>query len=228
MAEGKLIVIESGIDGSGKTTQFNILYNRLKKEGYNVSQVKFPDYESESSALVRMYLQGDFGKSPGDINLYAASTFYAVDRFASYQRKWKKLYERGAIILADRYTTSNMIHQASKIESVKERREYLCWLRDLEFNKFDLPEPDMVVFLDMPPRYSINFIKSRGNKQDIHEKDIEYLHTTYKNALEIADLYNWSKIYCIDDKEVRTINSIHNDIYEQVQKKIQGRGINHE
>ncbi len=217
MTAGKLIVIESGIDGSGKTTQFEMLYNKLKQEGHDVYKVEFPDYESDSSALVKMYLGGDFGEKPKDVNLYAASTFYAVDRFASFQKKWKNLYDKGAIILADRYTTSNMIHQASKIDDVRERESYLDWLRDLEFNKFALPEPDLVVFLDMPPKYSIKLINDRGYR-DIHERDIEYLHTTYKNALGIAERYEWSIVDCIEENSIISIEKIHEKVSKYVEK----------
>ncbi|MEJ6952227.1 dTMP kinase [Natronospora cellulosivora (SeqCode)] len=217
MAKGKLIVIESGTDGSGKSTQFDLLYDRLKNEGHNVIKVKFPDYESDSSALVRMYLKGEFGENPKGINLYAASTFYAVDRFASYQQKWKKLHDEGAIILADRYTTSNMIHQASKIDSTSKKKEYLEWLSDLEFNKFKLPEPDLVIFLDMPVEYSVKFIEERGN-QDIHENDLDYLQSTYNNAVEIADIYNWQEIKCTVGAMIKTIDQIHQEVYEQVNK----------
>lgn len=216
MSKGKLIVIESGTDGSGKTTQFDLLYDRLKLEGHKVVKVKFPDYKSNSSALVRMYLQGEFGRDPKEINLYAASTFYAVDRFASYQQKWKELYEEGTIILADRYTTSNMIHQASKIDSYKEKKKYLEWLYDLEFNKFELPEPDMVIFLDMPVEYSLKILEERGNR-DIHELDREYLYSTYKNAVEIAGIYNWIEIKCNEEKEIKTIDEIHKEIYRKVE-----------
>ncbi len=221
MTAGKLIVIESGIDGSGKTTQFEMLYTKLKQENYDVYKVEFPDYDSDSSALVRMYLRGEFGEKPKDINLYAASTFYAVDRFASFQKKWKDLYNKGAIILADRYTTSNMIHQASKIDDLEERESYLDWLRDLEFNKFALPEPDLVVFLDMPPKYSIKLINDRGY-QDIHERDIEYLHTTYQNALRITKKYSWSIVNCIREDRIKSIEEIHKEIYKNTKKILEG------
>lgn len=217
MARGKLIVIESGIDGSGKSIQFELLYDRLQKEGYKVHKVKFPDYESASSALVRMYLEGDFGDNPQDINLYAVSTFYAVDRFASFQLKWKKLYEEGAIILADRYTTSNMVYQAAKISDKDLQQEYLDWLRDLEFNKFALPEPDLVLFLDMPPRFSFEFIENR-EEQDIHERDREYLLSTYEHAVGIARSYKWSIINCTREGELRSIENIHEEIHERVIK----------
>ncbi|MFP4661625.1 MAG: dTMP kinase [Halanaerobiales bacterium] len=221
MTTGKLIVIESGTDGSGKTTQFELLYDRLKANDHDVHKIEFPDYKSDSSALVRMYLRGDFGKKPKDVNLYAASTFYAVDRFASFQQKWKSIYKRGSIILADRYTTSNMIHQASKIDDKREREAYLEWLRDLEFNKFDLPEPDLVVFLDMPPEHSIRFINKR-NYQDIHEKDIEYLHSTYDNALSIAEKYQWSIVNCVENERVKSREKIHQEVYNQTNKILKG------
>lgn len=224
---GKLIVIESGTDGSGKSTQFELIYNKLKTEGFNVHRVNFPDYNSDSSALVKMYLNGDFGKDPKDVNLYAASTFYAVDRFASYQKKWRDLYDKGTIILADRYTTSNMVHQASKIDDSSERMEYLKWLWDLEFNKFALPEPDLVIFLDMPPRYSIKFINSR-EKQDIHEKNIDYLHYTYKNALEIAESYNWDIFECEEKGQLKSITDIHFEIYDRVKGALKEGVKNHE
>ncbi len=217
MTAGRLIVIESGIDGSGKTTQFEMLYNKLKQEGHDVYKVEFPDYDSDSSALVKMYLGGDFGEKPKDVNLYAASTFYAVDRFASFHRKWKDLYNKGAIILADRYTTSNMIHQASKIDDTRERESYLDWLRDLEFNKFGLPKPDLVVFLDMPPKYSIKLINDRGYR-DIHERDIEYLHTTYENALGIAERYKWSIVNCIKENRIISIEEIHEEVNKYVEE----------
>lgn len=221
MTQGRLFVIESGIDGSGKSTQLELLYKKLIEDGYNVCRVKFPDYKSESSALVKMYLRGEFGEDPKKINLYAASTFYAVDRFASYQKGWKELYDQGVIILADRYTTSNMIHQASKIDNDTEREDYLKWLWDLEFNKFRLPEPDLVIFLDMPPVYSIEFIKSR-EKRDIHEKDLDYLHSTYNNALFIADLYKWSIISCEERGKLKSIEKIREEIYTKVKDTLKG------
>lgn len=220
MARGKLIVIESGIDGSGKSIQFKLLYDKLQEEGFNVHKVKFPDYESESSALVRMYLEGDFGENPQDINLYAVSAFYAVDRFASYQLKWKELYDNGAIILADRYTTSNMVYQAAKISNRELQKEYLEWLRDLEFNKFALPEPDLVIFLDMPPRFSFEFIQNRA-EQDIHERDQDYLLSTYQHAVGIARNYNWFIVNCEKEGELRSIENIHQEIYERVKKTLE-------
>lgn len=217
MVKGKLIVIESGIDGSGKSIQFELLHERLKEEGLDVHKVKFPDYESDSSALVRMYLEGEFGDDPQEVNLYAVSAFYAVDRFASFQLKWKQVYEKGGLILADRYSTSNMIYQAAKIREKGFKKEYLEWLRDLEFNKFALPEPDLVIFLDMPPRHSFEFIQNR-EEQDIHERDRDYLLSTYEHAVEIARSYDWSIVNCEREGELRSIEDIHEEVYERVKK----------
>ncbi|MFW6035425.1 MAG: dTMP kinase [Halothermotrichaceae bacterium] len=217
--QGKLIVIESGTDASGKTTQYNKLFRRLKQEGHNITRVEYPNYNDRSSALVKMYLDGEFGEDPRAVNLYAASTFYAVDRFASYQKEWKELYEKGSIILADRYTTSNMIHQASKIEDYKDREEYLNWLTDLEFKKFGLPRPEIVLFLDMPPRYSMKLLNKRTHK-DIHEKNLEYMQDTYKNACWIADKYNWEKIKCVEGSRVKSIDEIHHKVYTIIKRRL--------
>lgn len=147
MGKGKLIIIESGSDASGKATQSERLYERLISEGKKCMKITFPDYESDSSALVKMYLNGDFGKNPNDVSPYVSSTFYAADRYASYKTKWGEFYNSGGIIISDRYTTSNMVHQAAKIES-PEKEKFLEWLYDLEFNIYGIPTPDEVIFLD--------------------------------------------------------------------------------
>lgn len=218
---GKLIIIESGSDASGKATQTKKLYDRLVSEGYNVKKVEYPNYDSETSTLVKMYLRGDFGKNPSDVDAYVASTFYAVDRYASFKTEWEEFYNKGGIILADRYTTSNMVHQASKMEE-SERDKYLDWLFDYEFNMYKIPKPDAVIFLDVPVDFSKNLMKDRDNKftgekeKDIHEKDLEYLKKCYENSLYIADKYDWKKIECIKDNSLRSIESIHEEIYENI------------
>ncbi len=218
---GKLIIIESGSDASGKATQTKKLYDRLVSEGYNVKKVEYPNYDSETSTLVKMYLRGDFGKNPSDVDAYVASTFYAVDRYASFKTQWEEFYNKGGIILADRYTTSNMVHQASKMEE-SERDKYLDWLFDYEFNMYKIPKPDAVIFLDVPVDFSKNLMKDRDNKftgekeKDIHEKDLEYLKKCYENSLYIADKYGWKKIECIKDNYLRSIESIHEEIYENI------------
>lgn len=221
MAKGKLITIEAG-DGSGKATQTKALYDRLQSEGYNVLKVEYPDYASDSSALVRMYLGGAFGEKAEDVSPYGASTFFAVDRYASFHLKWKEAYEAGAIILADRYTTSNMVHQAVKLQDAAEREEFLDWLWDFEFGKLALPVPDMVVFLDMPPEVSSQLLAARGeNKhggEDIHEKDKDYLQRCYGAYQAVADKYGWQKISCCENGQLRTVESIHAEVYEAVRK----------
>lgn len=217
---GKLIVIEAG-DGCGKATQTKLLYDRLKAENHKVKKVEFPDYKSDSSALIKMYLNGEFGTNPDDVNPYAASTFYTVDRYASYKKEWEGFYQSGGIILADRYTTSNMVHQAAKIFNREERREYLNWLWDLEFKKFKLPVPDSVIFLDMPPSFSQKLIINRPNKlgekeKDIHERNYEYLVNSYNNSCEISTVYDWHIVNCVRDGQLRSIEKIHMDIYKTV------------
>jgi len=226
--KGKLIVIEAG-DGSGKATQTKLLFDKLSLNNYNVKHVEFPDYQSESSALIKMYLNGEFGNNPNDVNPYAASTFYATDRYASYKKKWGDFYQSGGIILADRYTTSNMVHQAAKIINPDERDEYLNWLWDLEFVKFKLPVPDCVVFLDMHPQYSQILINNRSNKfgdgeKDIHERNYDYLVHSYNNATQIRASFGWKLVNCIHNGQLRSKENIHRDIYEIVTKVIHNEG----
>lgn len=218
---GKLIVIE-GSDSSGKATQAKMLFEKLKSLNINVRKVEFPDYKSNSSVLVKMYLNGEFGKNADEVNPYAASTFYSADRFASYQTQWKSFYENGGVVLADRYTTSNMVHQASKIKDEKEKKIFLNWLWDLEIVKFGLPAPDKVIFLNMPPEFSAKLMEQRKNKftgkiqKDIHESNFEFLSNSYNNACDIAAKYNWIKINCISEGRLRTIVKIHEEVYNSV------------
>lgn len=218
---GRLIIIESGSDASGKATQTKKLYEKLLKDGYNVKKVEYPNYSSESSALVKMYLRGDFGDKPSDVDPYVASTFFAADRYASFKTQWEEFYNEGGIILADRYTTSNMVHQASKMDK-EDRDKYLDWLFDFEFNMYKIPEPDCVVFLDVPVTFSKKLMENRKNKitgqskKDIHESDIKYLEKSYNNSLDIVDKYNWNKIKCVENNNLRSIGSIHEEIYKLV------------
>lgn len=224
--KGKLIIIESGSDASGKATQTEKLYERLLNEGYNINKVEFPNYDSESSALVKMYLRGDFGTKPSDVDPYVSSTFYAADRYASFKTGWEDFYNKGGIVIADRYTTSNMVHQASKID-IEDRDKYLDWLFDYEFNMYKIPKPDCVIFLDVPIDFSKKLMENRKNKftgedkKDIHESDMEYLEKSYNNALYIADKYNWKKINCVENNKLRSIDSIHEEIYTLVTDTIE-------
>ena len=222
MSKGRLITIEAG-DGSGKATQTKALYDRLLAEGYQVLKVEYPDYQSESSALVRMYLGGEFGQQAENVSAYGASAFFAVDRYASYLLKWRQAYESGWIILADRYTTSNMVHQAVKLKDSAEREEFLTWLWDFEFGRLQLPVPDRVIYLDMPPEISDRLINSRAAKdssrqKDIHEKDNSYLHHCHRAYNEVAEKYGWVKISCAQQGNLRTVQDIHEDVYQAVKE----------
>lgn len=215
-----LIVIE-GVDGSGKQTHTDKIYSRLTQNGKSVKKIHFPDYDSDTSALVKMYLNGQFGQNPDDVSPYVASSFYAVDRIASYLMSWKKEYETGDIILADRYTTSNAVHQAGKLGK-DERDSYLDWLFDFEYNVLGLPNPDLVVFLDMPPQYGLELIRNRDNKitgeneKDIHEKDVSHLSKSYQNALCVAQKYGWSIVKCVSDGKIRSIDEINDEIFNLI------------
>ena len=220
MSKGKLIIIEAG-DGSGKATQTKALYEHLVRDGHEVRRIEFPDYAADSSMLVRMYLRGDFGGHAEDVNAFAASTFFAVDRYASFRMKWKDFYDAGGIILADRYTTSNMVHQAVKLTDEGERAAFLDWLWDFEFVKLGLPVPDKVVFLDMDPAVADKLIAARaketGTARDIHEQDTDYLHRCHAAYLELAAKYGWAKVTCSQQGEPRAIEAIHADVYAAIQ-----------
>lgn len=220
--KGKLIIIESGTDGSGKATQTLQLYNSLIKEYTNVKKITFPNYDSPACQPVKMYLNGEFGTDPTKVNPYAASTFYAIDRYASYMKEWGEFYNNGGIIISDRYVSSNMVHQATKMNNKEEREKYLDWLYDLEFNKFELPKPDCIIFLDLKPEISEKLRENRMNKitgeseKDIHENNIEYMNMCYENSIEIANKYNWNIVKCYEDNKMKSIEEIRNDIYKIV------------
>lgn len=215
---GKLIVIE-GTDGSGKSTQFRLLSEHLQNDKVDFKHLVFPRYQEESSALIRMYLGGQFGSNPSDVNAYAASSFYAVDRYASYKMDWGNWYENGGLVLSDRYTTSNAVHQASK-ESEENRQAFWGWLYDFEYDKLGLPQPDLIIYLDMPTDFTEKLMRSReektGTKADIHEKDMQYLATCRETGRAAAAYYGWSVINCVKDGQMRSIEDIHQEIYQKV------------
>ena len=221
---GKLIVIE-GTDGSGKSTQFRLLSQRLEEEGVDFKHLVFPRYSEESSALIRMYLGGQFGSNPSDVNAYAASSFYAVDRYASYKMDWGNWYENGGIILSDRYTTSNAVHQASK-EPEENRKAFWSWLYDFEYDKLGLPQPDLIIYLDVPTDFTEKLMRGRenatGTKADIHEKDMAYLATCRQTGRAAADFYGWTVISCVKDGQMRTIEDIHEEIYRHIHNCLEG------
>lgn len=215
---GKLIVLE-GTDGSGKSTQFRLLCDRLQAEGRSFQRLVFPQYSEPSSALLRMYLNGEFGSHPSDVNAYAASVFFAVDRYAAWKKVWGKEYEAGGLILSDRYTTSNAVHQAAKLPP-GEREEYLEWLFDLEYRRLGLPEPDLVIYLDLPSEVSERLLRRReaetGTKADIHEQDADYLRQCRESARGIARSLGWRILHCAGGTELYTPEAIHSRVWELV------------
>ena len=215
---GKLIVIE-GTDGSGKSTQFKLLAERLEQDNHPFRRLVFPRYSEESSALIRMYLGGQFGTNPSDVNAYAASAFYAVDRYASYKQDWGNWYEEGGLVISDRYTTSNAVHQASK-EVGEKQAEFLKWLYEFEYDRLALPRPDLVIYLDMPTDYTEKLMRHReaetNTKADIHEKDLAYLATCRETGRTAAAYYGWKIVTCVKDGQMRTIEDIHEEIYRYV------------
>lgn len=217
---GKLIVIE-GLDGSGKSTQLDILPKELEKNGISSRTVSFPDYSSDSSALVKMYLAGKFGENADDVNAYAASCFYAVDRYASYKTNWGKYYNNGGTVIAGRYTTSNAVHQASKLPKDK-WEDFLAWLYDFEYDKIGIPRPDKVIFLDMPTCVSQKLLSKRycgdDKKKDIHERDTEYLEHCRAAALFTAEYSGWQIISCAENGNARSIEDIAKDVANVVLK----------
>lgn len=222
MAKGKLIVFE-GIDGSGKSCQYRHICQRLENDGIDYNHIVFPRYDKESSALIRMYLGGSFGSHPEDVNAYTASTFYAVDRFASYREAWGDIYNTGGLIISDRYTTSNAVHQGCKL-SDEELPAFFGWLYDLEYVKMGLPQPDLVIYLDVDIETSLARMKRRQDKThtaaDIHEKDVEYLRRCLHTADMAADYYGWTRIPFTKNGVEREVEEKNDEIYELIRKHI--------
>ena len=219
---GKMVVIE-GLDASGKGTQSQILLERLEKNGHSSFAISLPNYEDNSSALVKMYLAGEMGTNPSDVNAYAASTFYAVDRYASFKKFWNKEYNSGKIIVANRYTTSNASHQMTKLPE-EQWDFYLDWLFNFEYNMLEIPSPDCVVFLDMPVDVSQKLLMKRYNndesKKDVHEKDVNYLASCHKAASYAAKKLGWTVISCAENGEPRPIEEIADEVYSVVERAL--------
>ena len=217
---GKLIVIE-GTDGSGKSTQFKRLTERLTLENQAFKTLVFPRYTEPSSALIRMYLGGEFGTKPTDVNAYAASAFYAVDRYASYKQDWGGWYDQGGLIVSDRYTTSNAVHQTSK-EPKDRQSAFLKWLYEFEYDRLGLPRPDLTLYLDVPTDFTEKLLRSReaatNTQADIHEQDTQYLATCRETGRAAAQFYGWTVIECVRDGKMRSIEDIHEEIYRHVRQ----------
>ena len=211
---GKLFVID-GLDGCGKSTQFDLLSEAMERQGGFYRTISFPDYSQPSSALVKMYLAGEFGKDPSDVNAYAASSFFAVDRFASYKAQWGKFYENGGIVIADRYTTSNAVHQCSKLPE-EQWDAFIEWLFDFEFNLMGIPAPDTVIYLQVDPAVSQKLMTQRyqgdESKKDIHESNLDYLAKSREAAEYCADKLGWKTVSCTEGDTMRTIQAIHEEV----------------
>ena len=212
--KGHLIVLE-GLDGSGKATQAGLLAQALEQQGLPVRKISFPNYESPACAPVKMYLAGEFGQKPGDVNAYAASVFYSVDRYASYKQDWGAYYEQGGLVIADRYTTSNAVHQTGKLPP-EQRDGFLDWLFDFEYRLLGLPEPTRVLYLDMPTEATEQMMRLREaathTTADIHEKDEEYLRRCRENAAHVVARCGWTRIDCARAGAPRLIDDIHNEV----------------
>lgn len=215
MSKGKLIVLE-GIDGSGKSAQYRRLCTRMENDGIVYNHIEFPRYDKESSALIRMYLGGEFGEHPNDVDPYAASTFYAVDRFASFRTDWGTIYNSGGIILSDRYTTSNAVHQGCKLPE-EEQEGFFAWLYELEHKHMGLPVPDLVIYLDVDVKTSAARMRRREAKTnssaDIHEKDPKYLERCLRTAEKAAEFYGWRRIPFMKDGCERDVDEKNAEIY---------------
>ncbi len=217
---GKLIVFE-GTDGSGKATQARLLCQRLEREGVPYKEIDFPRYGKPSAAMVQEYLNGSLGKKPGDVNAYAASIFFSVDRYTSYKQDWGPFYEAGGLVIANRYTTSNAVHQASKLPE-GERKEYLDWLFELEYDRLGLPKPDLVLYLDMPTEVTEQMMRKReqatGTHADIHEQDEVYLKSCRDNARQIVAECGWFVIDCAKNGSPRTPENIHEQVFQEIKR----------
>lgn len=217
MKKGIIISIE-GTDGAGKHTQQQLLLNNLKVNGYEVFDKSFPNYESDSSAPVKMYLKGEFGSSANCLDAYQASLLYAVDRMCTYNKEIKSHYENGEIILFDRYVQSNFIHQCSKIDDFDEKMKFIDWEENLEYGTCKLPRPDLVFFIEMPVEKSLELARARaeyktGESKDIHEEDTSYMEKSYNNGITLAKELGWNLIHCVDENNnLKTIEEIHEEI----------------
>lgn len=219
---GKLIIFE-GLDGSGKGTQTSLTAQKLAAQGMDLRQITFPNYASDASALVKMYLSGQFGDKPDDVNAYAASSFYAVDRFASYKTDWGEFYRAGGLVLSDRYTTSNAVHQCAKLPPMH-WDGFLNWLFDFEYKKIGIPAPDAVLYLAVDPEVSQELLKERyhgdESKKDIQEKDREYMARSRAAAEYCAKAFGWYRIECTQGEDVKSMRAVE-DINAEILAKLQ-------
>ena len=223
---GKIIVID-GLDGCGKATQTKIVYDKLVEKGYKVKKVSFPDYDSDSSALVKMYLGGEFGKTANSVNPYTASLFYSVDRAAQFLKELREYYDNDYILLCDRYISANIIYQGTKFNDIRDKQDYFRWMYDIEVNKIGLPKDDITIALTLPIETSQKLMSRRyeghEEKKDIHEADLEFL-SNCKNTVSIACEYlssigyNWVDLDCSDKNgDIRSLDEINSQIMKLIE-----------
>lgn len=221
MNNGKLIVIEGACDGIGKTTQYQLLCDHLKKDGEEITNHHFPSYGTDQGLLVEKYLKGEFG-NPSELSPYLINSLYAIDRAITWQKELKPLYDKGNVIVLDRYTTSSLIYQSALIEDIEERKQFIDYVTNYEYNKMGIKKPDSVIFLTAPFDLVTEIRNKRkqneGVENDIHESNLEFMKKVYENALFVADYLSWDIIGCSDDDKLRSIDDIHNDVYSLVKK----------
>jgi len=212
---GKLIVLE-GTDGSGKTTQLGLLCDRLTQTGIAYRKLEYPCYGTKGASLVEYYLNGGLGSDPNAVNAYASSSFFAADRYVDFHNNWKADYEAGGLFVAGRYTTSNAVHQAAKLDG-QARTDYLNWLFHYEYDLMGLPKPDLVLFLDLPSDMTFtNLYTRQQDKGDIHELDHDYLEKCRESALELCGRYGWHRVQCAPDNKLRTVQEINDELLHGV------------
>lgn len=220
--EGKLIVIEGACDGIGKSTQYSMLVSRLENDGIKIANHHFPSYGTYHGVAVEKYLKGEYGQ-PSELSPYFINNLYALDRAITWHTNLKKLYNEGKIVLLDRYTTSSLIYQSALIEDIEEKKKFINYVIDFEYNKMGIKEPDNVIFLTAPFDLVTELRKSRkqneGVTNDIHERDLTFMKKVYESAIFIADYLSWDKIECNNGNQMKSIEDIHEEIYNLVKRK---------
>ncbi len=222
MEKGKLIVVEGACDGIGKSTQFGLLKERLKQDGEEVASHHFPSYKTFQGRPVEEYLHGTFGK-PSELSPYFVNTLYAADRAITWNLDLKQKYEAGEVLVLDRYTTSSLIYQSALIEDIEERKKFIDYVCDFEYEKLGIKRPDNVIFLHAPFDLvtEIRRARNKNNKEaeDIHEADLDFMLKVYENAMFLADYLSWDKVQCNEGNKLRSIEDIHEDVYRLVKKR---------
>lgn len=220
MGKGKLIVIEGACDGIGKSTQYELLKSNLINKGYEIYFHHFPSYNTYQGKPVENYLEGKFGK-PSELSPYFINSLYAVDRAITWNEELKNEYESGKIIVLDRYTTSSIIYQSALIGDIEERKRFIDYIIDFEYEKIGIKKPDMVIFLKASFDNVQNLINQRndndGVKNDIHERDISFMKKVYDNAIFVSNYLNWTIIDCNDNNRLRSIEDIQTDLLTSVE-----------